>query len=186
MGTYVYNLRKRTLNVTTADGTRKARFFSYAYKEWFGASFDRETERRRDFIRDSASRVAEAAWAAEPRPMIVISDGKPADGDIVCVDLQRPIWYDTDKLPARQIGWLRKIGNRWMVVDGSPWEWSQGLGDGVQRWTRQRILNNGTIYSEEEIITDGDRDHRSRWGLTGHDEPGRASDRAQVEIEVVW
>ena len=194
MGTYVYNLRKKTTTLITAEGPIKANHFAYAYKEWLGGAWDEAIENRRNAVRDRAQRTAENAWHETDHVFAIFADdGKVKDGDPVYTDVAKPLWYDVDALPARLIGFARKIGSRWHVVDGTPWELRCGFAeDSKKTWVRSRV-ENGVPFEER-------RDHaeacgglsdfsmqafeaRGRvWDLPGQPSPKLASSEIEVHV----
>lgn len=190
MGTYVYTLRKRTLNLhhdgPDGETSTPANFMSYAYKEWLSSSWDTQTEARRNFIRDSAQRTAENAWHETDHALVVMADEKAQDGDAVYADLQRPLWYDTDRLPARLVGYLQKRGGRWYLVDAGKWE-PRHYNTG-KRWGRYRAIDGKAVLEE---VPDSEShlpsyENGSRWEMFGQDYPKIVDPRQAVEIQVTW
>lgn len=199
MGTYVYTLRKQAINLhhDGPDGemSTQANLLKYSYKEWLTSSFDGSVERRREFIRNSASRTAWTAWEKTEHRLVVITD-KPQDGDAVYADLEGPVWYDTDQLRARLVGYLQKRHGRWYLVDAAKWErrdYGSGMRHGDEgrpdiRWSRYRAVQ-GKAVLEEVAQADSnlpDYEQEARWEMYGQDYPQIVDPREQVEIPVVW
>lgn len=149
MGVYIYTLRKRTLPIWVEGERIVANLFSYAYKDWWGFAFGEE-ERRRNFIRDNAARRAQEAWDSERSGYVVMGDPEYGWEDCaVYRDLQKPLWYDTDKLPATIVGYLHKIGRKWVVTPESSWQPFKRMVDG--EWVpheRRFVIRDGQAHEE--------------------------------------
>jgi hypothetical protein len=186
MGTYVYNLRKKQATMLTAEGSVSVNHYRYAYKEWLGNAWDSAVERRRDFIRDNAERVAERAWHETEHRFAVICDEKVEDGDVVYTAVERPLWYDTNPCPMLAIGWARRVGRAWHVVDRSRWELIRYLssdGSPAERhWKRDGVING--IGYVQHATWKPEHGETARWDLPGQASPDLA--KTEVEIEIVY
>lgn len=182
MGIYCYTLRKKAVNVHSTEGRHRAQLFAYAYKEWLTSSWDDRVERRRDAIRNRASTTAARAAEGGISELVVLGD-KPQDGAPVYADVRQSLWFDGDTFPGRLVGFLRKQGGRWQLVDATPWEqWHSG---GTAYWNRDRISEDGQRYRERiEAATVPQLTCRTAWDLPGQEPAALTAARTEKEIEV--
>jgi len=115
MGTYIYNVRRRSINITLPDGlTVKAFIAKYLAKpRW--SFFNRDRDRPWQL----ALAATEAAWrkSGETPEYVVWVHERPEDGDqIFRWQPDRLSWNDNNKAPGEQIGTLKRVRNRWTLV----------------------------------------------------------------------
>jgi hypothetical protein len=187
MGTYLYNLRTKHATVHTSDGPQAANLFSYAYKEWLTTAWERDVERRRQFIRRNAERVAQRAWETTEHRLVILGD-KPEEGAPVYGELTSPVWFDTGRFPGQLLGFLRRCGRRWVLSDRSFWQPRQR--DGIRFWVRQHATQ-GTSVQESHVEAPGERvepapGDREVWHIAGTPAPELAASRLERTVQIEY
>lgn len=169
MGTYVYNMRKKTTRVRFVDEPAvAANWFRYAYKEWLERSSNDATEAGRDRIRDRAIRTGAEAFVVSPARVAILGDVE--DGASVYADVTDGTWADSQPFPGRLVGWLqrRNAGRQsyWAVVDATPWEPVRTItAYGTQYCWRRLALYDGAAVEESAEMPYSER--QPRWHIAG-------------------
>lgn len=154
MGTYAYTLRKQTRKVRTTDGTIDCNLMAFAYKERWDSSNSH----------DRAQATADRAWTETDHRLVALDF---ENGATVYTDVTKPFWYDSQTFPGRPVGYLRKQGGRWTLVDASPWE-AYGQASGPV-WIRT-VAAQGTTY-QETAKRDPDGSREPCWDIPGQEQP---------------
>jgi hypothetical protein len=147
MGTYVYNMRKKTLPIIV-NGTRfSANYFSYSYKPIWSL-FDNCQSR----IKERTERVGRNAFDSERSGYVIVGDtDNYLSGAPVYVDVTSAIWYDNGDFPGRQIGYIHKEGRNWVVRKEEPWSEVQRLNN-TGNWDKVKVRcvlqTDGTLTEE--------------------------------------
>jgi len=113
MGTYCYTFRAKTTNIQLQDGsTVAAHHMAYAFKYWMCSN--PKAEVREENLKVLAKKAFDNK---KSNYMVMTDDGTPCDGAIVYKDLKDPVWDDCFELKATKVGFAKKVGRKWTVVD---------------------------------------------------------------------
>ena len=155
MGVYIYSIRAKTVPLVMPFGQKvAANLYSYAYRltsVWPGDYGYRGYK----LTETNTSRNADNVFSSPRSGVVIVGDAKSGlEGASVYADVTAGLWYDTDKFPGNLIGWTKKVGKSYVVVDRT--EWSKGTkalrGD---QWvpirTRSVMIDGKATYQSEDL-----------------------------------
>lgn len=144
MGTYLYTVRSKVVKVQDQDFLdRDAYLVSYVHKDsLFGPKL---SDRQRDFAEN-------ALWKAQNthgRSAYFIVGDKPEDGGEVYEGWDKAVWYDSEPIPGKLVGWLKHGHNRrWYVVKESPWKRFLSNGLEMEAGEHETLIEIRSIFDE--------------------------------------
>jgi hypothetical protein len=155
MGVYIYSIRAKTVPVVMPFGQKvEANLYSYAYRltsVWPGDYGYRGYK----LTETNTERNASAVFAKDRSGVVIVGDLKDGlEGHGVYTDVTAGLWYDTERFPGTLIGWVKKVGKSYVVVDRT--EWSKGTRElRGEQWvpvrTRSVMVDGVAKYESEDI-----------------------------------